>query len=190
MTVLPLFPLHSVLFPGTTMALHVFEARYRELLRRCRESGEGFGVALIRTGREVGGPAVPFEVGTEATIVAVEELPGGEANVLVEGQRRFTIRRLLPGRPYPEGEVEWLLEEAGDAESWRRTVLDLLAATGPVELGPAARDPVDLSYRLADLLAADPGEKQALLEAPSAAERLQREALLLLRTQRPQLGAG
>ena len=190
MTVLPLFPLEAVLFPGSALPLHIFEPRYRSLLRRCRDSGETFGIVLIREGSEVGGPSVPFHVGTEAALVAAEDLPDGRANVLVEGRRRFSIRRLLSGRAYPEGEIEWLPEEAGDAEAWRRTVLDLLAQTGPVEFGPASGDAVALSYRLAELLAADPEEKQELLEAPSAAERLQREAILLLRTQRPSRGAG
>ena len=187
MSVLPLFPLHSVLFPGTTMALHIFEARYRALLKRCRGSGEGFGVALIRAGDEVGGPATPFSVGTEAVLVAVEDLPDGRADVLIEGRRRFRITRLLPAKPYPQAEVEFLPEPAGDAREWRRTVLDLLPAP---DGEPAPEDPVELSYRLGDLAVEDAGQRQELLETADAAERLKKAAVLLLRTRAPARGAG
>ena len=174
--ILPLFPLHTVLFPGATLSLHAFETRYRELLKRCRQSGETFGIALIRAGHEVG-PAVPFEVGTEAAIVAVEDFPDGRANVLVEGRRRFRIVRAIPGKPYLEAEVEWLNEVSGEAEDWRRTVLGLLPVADAFP-----EEPVALSYRLAEVVAATPAEKQELLEAPDAAERLKKESAMLLRS--------
>src|SRR3989442_1074139 len=124
---LPLFPLHAVLVPGATMSLQVFEPRYQELLRRCRQNRESFGIVLIREGREVGGTAIPFAVGTEAKIVAVEDLPGGRAHVLVEGHRRFRILRIENARSYTEADIDWLPEPLGESASWRRTVLDLLA---------------------------------------------------------------
>ena len=188
MTILPLFPLNAVLVPGATLSLQIFEPRYRELLRRCRAGPETFGVVLIREGREVGGPAVPFAIGTEAEIVAVDDLPGGRAHVLVEGRRRFAIRRTLNGKAYLEGEVEFLPEPLGEAESWRRTVLDLLETADP-GIEPRGCDALDLSYRLADLLAVEPEEKQELLEATDVAVRLQKEAVLLLRTRTPERGA-
>jgi len=187
-TILPLFPLNTVLVPGATLSLHVFEPRYRELLGRCRGNHETFGVVLIREGSEVGGEALPFEVGTEAEIAVVEELRGGRAHVLVEGRRRFAIRRLVRGKPYLEGEVEWLPEPLGDGEAWRRTVLDLLESSDP-GIEPGHCGALDLSYRLADLLAVDTGEKQGLLEAVDAGERLQREAVILVRTRTPARGA-
>ena len=188
MTILPLFPLNAVLVPGATLSLQIFEPRYQELLRRCRQNRETFGVVLISEGREVGGPAVPFAIGTEAEIVAVDDLPGGRAHVLVEGRRRFTIRRTLNGKAYLEGEVEFLPEPLGEAESWRRTVLDLLETADP-GIEPRSCDALDLSYRLADLLAVEPEEKQELLEAADVAVRLQKEAVLLLRTRTPERGA-
>ena len=51
---IPLFPLHTVLCPGIVVPLHIFEERYREMTRRCLDTGEPFGVVLIREGREVG----------------------------------------------------------------------------------------------------------------------------------------
>ena len=57
---LPLFPLQSVLFPGTSPPLHIFEQRYREMVGRCLEDGSPFGVVLIKGGGELGEPAVPI----------------------------------------------------------------------------------------------------------------------------------
>ncbi len=66
---LPLFPLHSVLFPGVALPLHIFEERYRRMVARCVERGEPFGVVMIRNGREVGGGDVTLaDVGTTAII--------------------------------------------------------------------------------------------------------------------------
>jgi len=60
---LPLFPLHTVLFPYAPLQLHVFESRYRELIQYCSEEDTGFGIVLIRQGAEVGGEAEPYMVG-------------------------------------------------------------------------------------------------------------------------------
>src|SRR5712691_11117723 len=65
---LPLFPLGSVLFPGALMPLHIFESRYRLLVRRCIQRKQSFGIVLIRSGSEVGASAEPHAIGTEARI--------------------------------------------------------------------------------------------------------------------------
>jgi len=189
-TTLALFPLRAVLLPGSVLSLHIFEFRYREMLRRCRRNGETFGIVLIREGSEVGGAARPFDVGTEAALVAVEDLPDGRTILLVEGRRRFRIRRVVTGNVFPEGDVEWLPEDPGDAEDWRRTVLDLLADSNLHGLATRCQECVELSYRLADALARDAMERQEFLEAPDAGERLHRAAVLLLRTQTRMWGAG
>ena len=80
---LPLFPLHTVLFPEATLALQIFEPRYREMIGRCLAHDEPFGVVLILDGEEVGGPAVPRKVGTEAAIIATEA-----------GQLRYPFNRI------------------------------------------------------------------------------------------------
>src|ERR1051326_9156372 len=56
---IPIFPLHVVLFPGMPLPLHVFEARYQEMMAECLQGDRTFGVCLIRSGQEVGGPAEP-----------------------------------------------------------------------------------------------------------------------------------
>ena len=91
---LPLFPLNTVLFPYARLQLHVYEPRYREMLRFCAENDSGFGIALIRSGQEVGGPSEPFMVGTAARIISAQTFEDGSSNVWVQGQQRFRIRQI------------------------------------------------------------------------------------------------
>src|SRR6476646_8248404 len=74
---IPLFPLSTVLFPGGTLPLHIFEERYKLMISECMERQAPFEVALIKSGSEVGGPAEPHGVGTTARISRVQELEGG-----------------------------------------------------------------------------------------------------------------
>ncbi|MGQ0603093.1 MAG: LON peptidase substrate-binding domain-containing protein [Anaerolineales bacterium] len=103
---LPLFPLHTVLFPGMTLPLHIFEPRYREMINRCVTDRLPFGVVLIDSGREVVGPARPHPIGTYGTISRVERLPDGRMNIEVVGQERFRIHELHTDTSYLQGTVE------------------------------------------------------------------------------------
>lgn len=67
---LPLLPLHAVLLPGGRLSLKVFEARYVDMISACLRNQQPFGICLIRSGREVGMPAEPADVGTSAWIRA------------------------------------------------------------------------------------------------------------------------
>lgn len=115
---LPLFPLHTVLCPGIALPLHVFEDRYRDLVRDCIESGSPFGVALIREGREVGGGSVAFSaIGTMAEIRQVGRYPDGRFDLLVVGTKRFVVESVEIGtRSYFVAQVAVLDESVGDAE--------------------------------------------------------------------------
>src|SRR4030042_688749 len=107
MTSLPLFPLNTVLFPGTILPLHVFEERYKQMIGACLEENSRFGVVLIRSGDEVGGPpAEPHDIGTAARISGLERLPDGRMNLLAVGEERFRIVRLSRQEPYLVAEVE------------------------------------------------------------------------------------
>src|SRR5579884_1300126 len=110
---IPLFELGVVLFPHMPLPLHVFEERYRAMLRHCEEEGVGFGVVAIREGVEVGGGAVAHDVGTLAQIRRVEKLEDGRANLLVTGATRFRLVRRVTTHPFPAGEVEYLEESRG-----------------------------------------------------------------------------
>ncbi|HET9615354.1 MAG TPA: LON peptidase substrate-binding domain-containing protein [Candidatus Limnocylindrales bacterium] len=113
---LPLFPLNTVLCPGIALPLHIFEDRYRELVRHCIDSGSPFGIVMIREGREVGTGAISFTaIGTVAEIRDAGRDDDGRYDLLVVGTRRFEIRRVLSGRrPYLVAEVDLLEEELGD----------------------------------------------------------------------------
>ena len=88
---LPIFPLGSVLFPGGTMALKIFEQRYLDMAKICLKKGEPFGVSLIREGEEVGATAVPESIGTLA-VIADWDMPNlGILQVRVTGTARFRI---------------------------------------------------------------------------------------------------
>jgi uncharacterized protein len=194
---LPLFPLGSVLFPGALLPLHIFEPRYRVLIRRSVETKRSFGIVLIRSGDEVGPPAEPHQVGTEARIVAASALPDGRSYIVTQGQRRFTIDRLISdAEPYLVGKVRYLEEPEGTSAAGR--VTDALEALGAylvavlavTEDGRGERaltdelrtaTPVDIAYRIAATLAVDPSERQALLELATAADRLLEETRILRR---------
>jgi Lon protease-like protein len=197
---LPLFPLGTVLFPGSTLPLHVFEDRYRKLVETCLAGDRSFGVALIRRGWEVGPAAEPFEVGTAVRIARVDRLTDGKFNLIVVGTSRFRIRRLVDGEPYLRADAEALGEEASDVESplidivRRKYVeyVELVRALSNQETRAATTPAgaVDLSYAVAANLQIARHDQQALLEA-SPAQRLLRELQILTReiTLLRQLGA-
>src|SRR5438270_10838595 len=78
---LPMFPLGTVLLPFAHLPLHIFEPRYRALVKDCLAGDGEFGVVLIERGHEVGGGDVRFGVGTVAHIVQTAELPDGRGLV-------------------------------------------------------------------------------------------------------------
>ena len=88
---LPIFPLGSVLFPGGTLALKIFEQRYMDMAKDCLKRAKPFGIALIREGQEVGAPAAPHPVGTCALIHDWDMPNLGVLQVKVIGGARFRI---------------------------------------------------------------------------------------------------
>src|SRR5207245_4146909 len=113
--------------------LPVLGPRYREMIGRCLEHDESFGIALILDGDEVGVHAIPRRVGTEASIIACQRNVHGEYDIVVEGQRRFTIRSLDRGRAYLRADVDWMDESLGrDVERLADVVARLVA--GIVEI--------------------------------------------------------
>jgi Lon protease-like protein len=186
---IPLFPLHTPLLPHTDLGLHVFEQRYRDLVSECLGNNREFGVVLIKRGNEVGGPADPHPIGTAATIAGYARLPDGRYLLEVEGTRRFRILSHSANGSYPGAEVEWLAEPIGNFGHARRASMDVdaLFATYRIRGGDGDLpvrlpvDPVARSYVVASLLRIDAYEKQRLLEAASADERLKDEIEILRR---------
>jgi len=197
---LPLFPLHTVLFPETTLPLHVFEPRYREMIGRCLEHDETFGIALILDGDEVGGHAIPRRIGTEAAIIACQRNAHGEYDIVVQGQRRFAIRSLDRGRAYLRADVDWLDESPGKdvdilAEAVGRLfegIVETLDMAGHASVDETWKemDPRTLSFRVAAALPGTVDIRQELLETPDTASRLRREAELLMAVHRVEAETG
>ena len=184
---LPLFPLNSVLFPGAALPLHIFEERYQHMIGRCLESDSTFGVLLIRSGSEVGGPAEPFEVGTTARIVRAQQLEEGRLNLVCVGEERFRLLRTVRDDPYLVGEVEILASTEGEGEAVAELVakatalfaeycrLYLAASNQWSRQVGVPGDPGELSDFVATRLGVDPRGKQRLLEELSVRRRLESE---------------
>jgi uncharacterized protein len=124
---IPLFPLHTVLCPGIVLPLHIFEERYRSMTRHCLETGEPFGVVLIRDGREVGtrGVATLAGVGAFAEIREAGRYPDGRYDLLAAATGRFVIEDVDARRePYLVARVTPLDDEVGDeARAERRDLM-------------------------------------------------------------------
>jgi len=88
---IPLFPLHTVLFPGGTLPLRIFEPRYLDMVSNCMKTGKGFGVCLIREGSEVGRAADTYDIGTLCDITYFDKQPDGLLGITAEGRQRFQI---------------------------------------------------------------------------------------------------
>lgn len=197
---LPLFPLHTVLFPEATLALQIFEPRYREMIGRCLAHDEPFGVVLILEGEEVGGEAVPRRIGTEAAIIASERSKDGKYDIVAEGRRRFEIVGLDKSRAYLRADVKFLEDPLGeDAELLADAVAQLvegvvqaLEAHGHAVVDETWNqlDPRSLSYRVATALPGADEVRQELLEMGDVASRLRREAELLMSIHRVGIEAG
>ncbi len=183
---LRLFPLQTVLFPGMRLPLHIFEERYRIMVRECIEEDAPFGVVLIRSGVEAGGSAVPHNFGTTARITQVEYLEDGRMNLFTIGEQRFRTIALNTTSPYLRGEVQ-IIQRPRDAavppdlmaraRELFETYLQVYFALGNqwtrgVEL---PEDPGEAADFIAARMDIPAMVKQELLEELSAEKRLARE---------------
>jgi Lon protease-like protein len=195
---LAMFPLGTVLFPGVLLPLHVFEPRYRVMVRETLGGTGEFGVVLIERGHEVGGGDTRFDVGTKARIARCEELPDGRFALAVVGVARVRVVRWLADDPYPRAEVVDLDEGPDDAHSdalaararglanefvelLRRLEPDvaMIPLPGPVSgLEPEA-DPRDTAFVLSAALPWGALDAQRLLAADGTTPRLELLAALL-----------
>ena len=113
---LPLFPLQIVVFPGEEVPLHIFEPRYRQLVRDMNDAGEPFGIALLRRGAQA---EETHEIGCTVRIEQTEPFPDGRFNIMCRGEQRFRIIQRLDAAPYWIADVEFL-DDPGDSDSGRR----------------------------------------------------------------------
>ena len=190
---LPLFPLNTVLLPGSRLELRIFEPRYLDMIRDCMRAQSGFGVCLITRGEEIGIGAVPASMGTHARIVDFCSLPDGLLGITALGDHRFVAERTHTS---PSGlllaEVHMLSivpPQAIPAEyAVLVTILQRLADQDDSELSQAAKHCFDdadwVGYRLADRLPITLVERQQFLEIDSAIARLDQLAQWLPRFQK------
>lgn len=187
---LPLFPLGDVLFPGGQMPLHIFEERYRSLMRERLGEDPIFGVVLTVTGGEVGDEPEIHRVGTAAKLLAASELPDGRWAILVEGGRRFRVGASSWDRGYLVADVRWVEDgdDAADQADPVESMIDEFVAyieavaadvtettsTTEIERGLRsgfAQDLNGLTYLVAAQLPLNTWHRQRVLEASSGGER-------------------
>ncbi|MCS6937791.1 MAG: LON peptidase substrate-binding domain-containing protein [Roseiflexaceae bacterium] len=136
---LPLFPLHTVLFPGAPISLHIFEERYRLMIGQCLAQHQPFGVVLLRSGSEVSPDdpfirslrrqmdiddddivreaVVPYEIGTIARITESQRFDDGRYLLIAVGQRRFRVQYIMQHQPYIVASVTQLAEDTSTLSS-------------------------------------------------------------------------
>jgi Lon protease-like protein len=165
-----LFPLGIVLLPTERIPLHIFEARYRELIGECLEDDSDFGLIYAD---EDG----VREIGTRARVTEViDRLDDGRLNVLVEGGERFRVERLTRGRSFLTAEIQPVVDEvAGPGEAAQRALESFraLVALAGAEAEELDEDVPELSYALAAHVELGVEAKQRLLELLSEEERLE-----------------
>ncbi|THF63001.1 peptidase S16 [Pseudothauera nasutitermitis] len=177
---LPLFPLGTVLFPEGRLPLRVFEARYMDMSARCLREQSAFGVCLIAAGKEVGEPAVPHPVGTEAVIEHWDMGEPGVLSIIARGRRRFRIEdHEVEADGLLTATVRWLDEPPPQAvPDAQADILPLLGAIAG-EVGNPLPEPLRLDdaawvgARYAELLPIPARARQALLELDDVVSRLE-----------------
>ena len=173
---LPLFPLPNVvLFPNVFLPLHIFEPRYRDMVRDALAVDRLIGMVLMRPGWEgayEGRPAI-YEVGCAGLVTFSEQYPDGRYNIVLRGLEKFRVLDEDHDRSYRVARVEALMEEPGDAEKAtvraERARLETLLVGDPGGRGidpmvPPSMADEDLINALAQYLDLEPVERQALLE--------------------------
>ena len=177
---IPLFPLHTVLYPDGRMPLRIFEPRYVDMVSECMKTSRGFGVCLIKQGSETGLAATCFDIGTYAEIIDFSRQPDGLLTITIEGKRRFRVlQTALRRNNLLTGEIAWVsAEQAGETSeeyaSLRELYLHIVDnfETLYAHENHTSVSPALLSYRLAEFLPLANGAKQEVLETNDTGERL------------------
>jgi len=177
---LPLFPLHTVLFPGGPLALRIFEPRYLDMVRRCLKEQSGFGVTTILEGQEAGAVGRMAPLGTHARLVDFDPLPDGLLGITcLGGERLRVLRHWQQPDGLNVGEVEFLApaapcalpDELAHLADLLREVLPRLGR-GYAHVPACYEDAGWVADRWAEVLPLEPHEKLALLGVEAPLERL------------------
>ncbi len=180
--IIPIFPLELVQFPGVATPLHIFEPRYRQLLKDIENTDNTFGIIFSDNSQL----PVIGSVGCTVEVFANEKMKDGRSNILCAGKNRFNVKRIINDEPYHQAEIDFF----GDAMEFnvdfalrdksKGLLLQLmqtamkLSDDAPVELPPLPDDPVALSFLIAASVVVKLEEKQLWLEMTNTNLRLSR----------------
>lgn len=176
----PIFPLGSVLFPGGTMSLKIFEQRYLDMAKTCLKTGSPFGIALIREGEEVGTPAAPESIGTLAHVADWDMQTLGVLQLRVKGIERFKIvSRSVSAGGLIAGQVSMLPADAHvDCAEHAPCAAFLRTVFAQIDSRPLAEeerfdDASWVGFRITEILPFSTAIKQKMLELTDARMRLE-----------------
>ena len=171
---IPIFPLDVVLFPGIPLPLHIFEERYKLMMRECMEQRREFGVVMTR---DDGVAAVGC---TAAVLQVVKQYPDGRMDILTVGRTPFQMSDVFDEKPYLEADVEYLEDEPlqedpaspGKLLDLYKQCYAILHGRAAARLGGDGAPPgVPITFLIASELPLDLEYKQELLELRSETER-------------------
>lgn len=169
---LPLFPLGLVLFPGEAVPLHIFEDRYRDLVRHCLETEDPFGIVLTE-GDDLASVGCVARIGR-----VLERYEDGRMDILVVGEERFAIKEVRQERSYLTARVSSYepIEPLAIGEERERVItlhMKLLELAGETIRPAIYEGPKRISFVVAQNAGLDNARKQELLELRTEEERLE-----------------
>jgi Lon protease-like protein len=186
MNTIPLFPLHTVLFPGMPIRLQIFEDRYLQMVQNCIDQDLPIGIVLIKEGLEALGPLpIPYDMGCLSQIKRVNPQKNGRLNMLAQGSERIEILEVLREGPYLQAVIRarplrgvktsGALHLAKLLQPMLARYLVELAALRERQVDPPdlPSHPQRLAYLACSLLQLPPGQKQALLAMADATQLLE-----------------
>lgn len=176
-----MFPLGMVAFPGSNVPLHVFEPRYRQMIRELQAGDGRFGIVLIERGSEVGGGEERSLVGTRMRIAEAQEFEDGRWAILAIGEEPIRVVTWLPDDPYPLALVETIAptddpsgEDLELAEAAVRRAHGLAQQLGydvPDMDDILVAEPHERLWQLALLTPCGPADRQRVLAAETVVDR-------------------
>ena len=179
---IPIFPLHTVLFPDAPLPLRIFETRYTDMISQCLKADIGFGVCLITEGKEVGGLASTHGVGTLASIRDWHMRRDGLLGIVAKGEKRFhVLKQNVEENNLMFAEVEYFEDEAEKAIPSEYDGLIEILKDRLSQLESRFEnektfysDASWVGFRLAELLPLRLSQKQYFLQLSDPLQRLER----------------
>ncbi len=193
--VIPIFPLPIVQFPGALTPLHIFEPRYRKLLKDVMENDKTFGIIYRNDEAMIESELLPpGSVGCTVEVAVVQGLPDGRSNILCVGGTRYRLLNYIEGELYLQANVELFEDESNFDDLTEQTIRAsslfqrVLAASRKLkdesereanEVPDLPDDAQALSFIVTAYLDIEASEKQELLELTETGTRLQQVIKIL-----------